>query len=210
MREETKNSGKVKRIFDILFALSAFIFLLPIFLFIIIALFLIEGMPIFFTQTRPGKHGVPFQVIKFRTMKESRTNNRLLLPDEERITRFGNFLRRSSLDELPELINVIKGEMSIVGPRPLLMQYLERYSKEQSRRNEVLPGITGWAQVHGRNAISWEEKFILDVWYVDHWSFWLDIRIIFTTIGKVIKREGVSQQGQATMEEFMGTPKKDY
>ena len=208
MKESKNSPGKIKRIFDIVFALFALILLLPIFIIIIIALFLVDDRPIFFTQTRPGKDGVPFQVIKFRTMKESRTADGLLHPDKERITRFGNFLRKASLDELPELINVIKGEMSIVGPRPLLMQYLERYSKEQARRNEVLPGITGWAQVHGRNAISWEEKFNLDVWYVDHWSFWLDIRIIIITIWKVIKKEGVSQQGQTTMEEFMGNPEK--
>ena len=208
MKESKNSPGKIKRIFDIVFALFALILLLPIFIIIIIALFLVDDRPIFFTQTRPGKDGIPFQVIKFRTMKESRTADGLLHPDKERITRFGNFLRKASLDELPELINVIKGEMSIVGPRPLLMQYLERYSKEQARRNEVLPGITGWAQVHGRNAISWEEKFNLDVWYVDHWSFWLDIRIIIITIWKVIKKEGVSQQGQTTMEEFMGNPKK--
>jgi sugar transferase EpsL len=208
MKESKNSPGKIKRIFDIVFALFALILLLPIFIIIIIALFLVDDRPIFFTQTRPGKDGIPFQVIKFRTMKESRTADGLLHPDKERITRFGNFLRKASLDELPELINVIKGEMSIVGPRPLLMQYLERYSKEQARRNEVLPGITGWAQVHGRNAISWEEKFNLDVWYVDHWSFWLDIRIIIITIWKVIKKEGVSQQGQTTMEEFMGNPEK--
>ena len=208
MKESINSPGKIKRIFDIVFALFALILLLPIFIIIIIALFLVDDRPIFFTQTRPGKDGVPFQVIKFRTMKESRTADGLLHPDKERITKFGNFLRKASLDELPELINVIKGEMSIVGPRPLLMQYLERYSKEQARRNEVLPGITGWAQVHGRNAISWEEKFNLDVWYVDHWSFWLDIRIIIITIWKVIKKEGVSQQGQTTMEEFMGNPEK--
>ena len=208
MKESKNSPGKIKRIFAIVFALFALILLLPIFIIIIIALFLVDGRPIFFTQTRPGKDGIPFQVIKFRTMKESRTADGLLHPDEERITRFGDFLRKASLDELPELINVIKGEMSIVGPRPLLMQYLERYSKDQARRNEVLPGITGWAQVHGRNAISWEEKFNLDVWYVDHWSFWLDIRIIIITIWKVIKKEGVSQQGQATMEEFMGNPEK--
>jgi sugar transferase EpsL len=208
MKESINSPGKIKRILDVIFAFLALILLLPIFIVIIMVLFLVDGRPIFFTQTRPGKDGVPFQVIKFRTMKESRTADGLLHPDKERITKFGNFLRKASLDELPELINVIKGEMSIVGPRPLLMQYLERYSKEQARRNEVLPGITGWAQVHGRNAISWEEKFILDVWYVDHWSFWLDIRIIIITVWKVIKREGVSQQGQATMEEFMGNPKK--
>jgi sugar transferase EpsL len=208
MRKETRIPGRVKRLFDIIFASIVLIFLSPILLFIIAVLFMVNGRPIFFTQTRPGKQGVPFRLIKFRTMKDVRNKDGFLLPDEDRITRFGYFLRRSSLDELPEFINVIKGEMSAVGPRPLLMQYLERYTKEQSRRNDVLPGITGWAQIHGRNAISWEDKFILDVWYVDHRSFWLDIRIILSTIWKVVKREGISQQGQATMEEFMGTSKK--
>jgi sugar transferase EpsL len=141
-------------------------------------------------------------------MKIVQNQNNELSADGDRITKFGNFLRITSLDELPELFNVLKGEMSIVGPRPLLMQYLGRYSDEQSRRHDVLPGITGWAQINGRNAISWEEKFRLDVWYVDHWTFWLDVRIIFQTIWKVIKEEGVSQPGMATMEEFMGNSKK--
>jgi len=198
----------IKRLFDILFSWIAVVLLLPVFVFITIVLVMADGFPFLFTQIRPGKNGIPFRLYKFRTMKESRNSDGDLFPDDIRITRFGNFLRRSSLDELPELINVIKGEMSIVGPRPLLMQYLERYSDEQARRNEVLPGITGWAQINGRNAISWEEKFELDVWYVDHWTLWLDIQIILQTIWKVIKREGVSQQGQATMEEFIGTTKK--
>jgi len=198
----------IKRVFDIVFSLIALVLLSPVFILVPIILILTQGFPIIFTQIRPGKHGSPFKLYKFRTMKESRNSGGELFADEIRITRFGNFLRSTSIDELPELINVIKGNMSIVGPRPLLMQYLERYSDEQARRNETLPGITGWAQINGRNTISWEEKFNLDVWYVDHWTFWLDVRIIFQTIWKVIKGEGVSQPGRATMEEFLGNPKK--
>jgi sugar transferase EpsL len=203
-----KPTPLIKRVFDIVFSLIALVLLSPIFFLVSIILFLNQGVPIIFTQIRPGKNGSSFKLYKFRTMKESRNSAGELFADEVRITRIGNFLRGASLDELPELINVIKGDMSIVGPRPLLMQYLERYSNEQARRNEVLPGITGWAQINGRNAISWEEKFNLDVWYVDHWTFWLDVRIIFQTIWKVIKEEGVSQPGMATMEEFMGNSKK--
>jgi len=160
--------------------------------------------PVFFRQIRPGFHGKPFTIYKFRTMLNAYDKSGNLLPDKERLTRFGKFLRSTSLDELPELFNILKGEMSIVGPRPLLMQYLERYSPEQARRNEVRPGLTGWAQINGRNAITWEEKFRLDVWYVNNQSFRLDMKIIFMTILKVLKREGISQPGQATMEEFMG------
>jgi len=162
------------------------------------------GTPIIFRQKRPGYHAKPFWVYKFRTMTNDHDAQHNLLPDEKRITRLGYFLRSTSLDELPELFNVLRGEMSWVGPRPLLMQYLERYSSEQARRHEVLPGITGWAQVNGRNALTWEEKFKLDVWYVDHWSFWLDIRILLLTVVKVLRREGINQPGQATAEEFMG------
>lgn len=208
MKSATKPNFFLKRVFDILFSLIALIILSPVFVLVIILLSLTQGFPILFSQTRPGKNGNPFNLFKFRTMKESRDSSGMLLADEMRITRLGNFLRKASLDELPELFNVLKGEMSIVGPRPLLMQYLERYSETQARRNEMLPGITGWAQINGRNAISWEEKFRLDVWYIDHWTFWLDIRIILLTIWKVIKGEGVSQPGMATMEEFMGSPKK--
>jgi sugar transferase EpsL len=159
---------------------------------------------VFVRQLRPGLHGRPFTLLKFRTMTEARDPAGNLLPDEQRLTRLGRFLRRTSLDELPELINVLKGEMSLVGPRPLLMQYLDRYTPEQARRHEVKPGITGWAQINGRNALTWEEKFKLDVWYVDHRSFRLDLRIILLTVWKVLRQEGISQPGQATMEEFQG------
>jgi len=163
------------------------------------------GKGIFFCQERPGLRGKPFKIYKFRTMTNSRDTQGRLLPDEKRLTPFGQFLRSASLDELPELFNVLKGEMSMVGPRPLLMQYLGRYTPEQKRRHEVKPGITGWAQINGRNAITWEEKFKLDVWYVDHQSLWLDLKIIALTILKVLKREGIRHPGQATMEEFMGS-----
>ena len=208
MKRNEKSTQMIKRIFDILFSLIAVILLAPVFIVVSIMLVLSDGFPVFFTQTRPGKNGNPFKLYKFRTMKVVQNKNIELLVDGDRITKFGNFLRRTSLDELPELFNVLKGEMSIVGPRPLLMQYLERYSDEQARRHEVLPGITGWAQINGRNAISWKKKFRLDVWYVDHWTFWLDIRIILQTIWKVIKGEGISQPGRATMDEFMGNAEK--
>ena len=163
------------------------------------------GTPILFRQQRPGLHGVPFTLLKFRTMTNQRDVAGKLLPDDERLTRFGRWLRSTSLDELPELINVLRGEMSLVGPRPLLMRYLDRYTSEQARRHEVRPGITGWVQVNGRNALSWEEKFKLDVWYVDNLSLWLDLKIIRLTIWKVLRREGISQTGHATMEEFSGS-----
>lgn len=169
-----------------------------------------HGLPVFFAQQRPGLHGKPFYIYKFRTMTNARDTNGQLLPDEQRLTRFGQFLRSTSLDELPELFNVLKGDMSLVGPRPLLMQYLERYTLEQARRHEVRPGITGWAQINGRNAITWEEKFKLDVWYVDNCSLWLDSKILALTIWKVLRREGISQQGQATMSEFLGTQETSY
>lgn len=162
------------------------------------------GRPILFTQTRPGLHGKPFTIYKFRTMTNERDADGNLLPDPQRLTPFGRFLRSTSLDELPELFNVLKGDISLVGPRPLLMQYLERYTPKQARRHEVRPGITGWAQINGRNALSWEEKFALDVWYVDNCSLWLDIRIIALTVWKVLRREGISHQGEATMTEFLG------
>jgi len=163
------------------------------------------GKPVLFKQVRPGKDGKPFTIYKFRTMNNATGANGRLLPDEKRLTPFGKFLRSTSLDELPELFNVLKGDMSIVGPRPLLMQYLGRYTPEQVRRHEVKPGLTGWAQVNGRNALSWEEKFRLDVWYVDNWSLALDLKILIMTVVKVLRREGISQPGQATMEEFWGT-----
>jgi len=194
----------IKRIFDILVSIFALTLLSPILLILSLLLLVIQGSPIFFCQERPGLEGKIFKLCKFRTMQDKQSSTGERLTDEKRITAFGGFLRRTSLDELPELFNVIKGEMSLVGPRPLLVQYLERYSSEQARRHEVLPGITGWAQINGRNAITWDEKFWLDLWYVDHWSFWLDIRILFSTLWKVISGEGISQPGRATMEEFMG------
>lgn len=167
------------------------------------------GSPVIFKQQRPGLHGKPFFVYKFRTMTDERDEQGELLPDSVRLTRFGQMLRKLSLDELPQLFNVLKGDISLVGPRPLLMEYLELYTPEQARRHEVRPGITGWAQVNGRNAISWEEKFKLDVWYVDHQSFWLDLKILFITVAKVFKSEGISQQGHVTIEKFTGTKSKE-
>jgi len=164
------------------------------------------GSPVFFRQLRPGLHGKPFMLVKFRTMTDARDAQGNLLPDAERLTGFGKMLRSTSLDELPELWNVIRGDMSLVGPRPLLMQYLERYTPEQARRHEVRPGITGWAQVNGRNAVSWPERFALDTWYVDHVGFILDMRIMWLTVWTVLRREGINQDGQATMQEFWGNP----
>ena len=163
------------------------------------------GRPVFFRQVRPGLKGQPFEMIKFRSMTDASGPNRQLLPDAERLTAFGRFLRASSLDELPGLWNVLKGDMSLVGPRPLLMEYLPLYSTEQSRRHEVRPGITGWAQINGRNALSWEEKFKLDVWYVDNRSMWLDIKILWLTVRKVLVRDGISAAGEATMPRFAGS-----
>jgi sugar transferase EpsL len=163
------------------------------------------GHPILFRQTRPGKDGRVFELLKFRTMTDKRDEEGNLLSDEERLTSFGRWLRSTSFDELPEMMNVLKGDMSLVGPRPLLIQYLDRYTPQQARRHDVLPGITGWAQVNGRNAISWETKFDLDVWYVDHRSLWLDLQILAQTFWKVVRREGISALGDATMPEFMGT-----
>lgn len=197
----------LKRIFDIAVASLVFVLFLPVLLVLIVLVRMYHGAPVLFGQIRPGFKGMPFRIYKFRTMTNARAADGTLLQDAERLTPLGRFLRASSLDELPELFNVLRGEMSLVGPRPLLMQYLERYSPEQMRRHDVLPGITGWAQINGRNALTWEEKFALDVWYVDHWSFWLDIKILFLTVWKVIKREGISQPGHATAEEFMGTQK---
>lgn len=162
------------------------------------------GSPVLFTQVRPGLHGKPFRMVKFRTMTDARDASGALLPDAQRLTPFGRFLRASSLDELPELWNVLRGDMSLVGPRPLLMEYLPLYSPEQARRHEVRPGITGWAQINGRNAISWADKFALDVWYVDHRSLWLDIKILRLTVRKVLVRDGISAAGEATMPRFEG------
>lgn len=195
----------VKRALDFCIVLLVLLIIWPVFLLITIWLhFANRGAGVFFTQERPGKNRKIFKVIKFKTMTDERDANGNLLPDAERLTKVGRFVRSTSIDELPQLINVLKGDMALIGPRPLLPQYLPLYSKEQARRHEVRPGITGWAQVNGRNAISWTKKFELDVWYVDHCSFLLDIKIVFLTIKKVFIREGISQEGQATMEYFNG------
>jgi sugar transferase EpsL len=197
-------SHPVKRLFDLLVATAGLLVLSPLLLLTGLLVRWYHGSPVLFGQRRPGYGGRPFYIYKFRTMTDARAADGSLLPDEQRLTPFGRFLRASSLDELPELFNILRGEMSLVGPRPLLMQYLDRYSPEQARRHDVYPGLTGWAQINGRNALTWEDKFRLDVWYVDHWSFWLDLKILFLTVGKVFKREGISQPGHATAEEFMG------
>ena len=199
----------IKRCLDTVGAGLGLIVLFPFLLLIALAIRMKMGGPVLFRQMRPGLWGKPFYMYKFRTMTNEKNAAGELLPDEMRLTGLGRFLRSTSLDELPELFNVLKGDMSLVGPRPLLMQYLERYTPEQARRHEVKPGITGWAQINGRNAISWEEKFALDVWYVDNWSLWLDIRIIAITIGKVFRREGISARGEATMPEFRGSYKQE-
>lgn len=198
----------MKRIFDVLSALLALIALSPILIVTAILVRIKLGSPVLFRQLRPGLRAQPFYLYKLRTMTDQLDADGRLLPDEVRLTPFGKLLRRLSLDELPQLLNVLKGDLSLVGPRPLLMQYLPLYSPEQARRHEVRPGITGWAQVNGRNAISWEEKFTLDVWYVDHQSFLLDLKILWMTFFKVFNREGISQDGQATMSEFKGREKQ--
>ena len=194
----------IKRALDILGAAIGLIVFSPILIFIALMIRREMGSPVLFRQTRPGMHGKPFQMFKFRTMRDAIDADGRPLPDAERLTKLGSFLRSSSLDELPELWNVLMGEMSLVGPRPLLMEYLPLYSHEQARRHEVRPGVTGWAQVNGRNAISWDEKFALDVWYIDNRSLWLDLKIIWLTIRKVVKREGISAAGEATMPKFEG------
>lgn len=195
----------LKRVFDFLFASVALLILLPVLLLITVGLHVAnKGAGAFFFQERPGRYGKLFKVIKFKTMTDERDEQGQLLPDAERLTKIGKIVRSLSIDELPQLVNVLKGDMALIGPRPLLPQYLPLYSKEQAHRHEVRPGITGWAQVHGRNAISWTKKFELDVWYVDHCSFLLDVKIFFLTIKKVLVREGISQEGQATMEYFNG------
>jgi lipopolysaccharide/colanic/teichoic acid biosynthesis glycosyltransferase len=193
-----------KRIFDILASGLGLVIISPLLLILSLLVWAFHGSPVLFRQQRPGYKGRPFVMFKFRTMTNQTFADGKPLPDSERMTKLGRFLRSSSLDELPELINVFRGEMSLVGPRPLLMKYLPLYSPEQKRRHDVLPGIAGWAQINGRNSISWEEKFKLDIWYVDNWSFWLDIRILLQTFWKSIKQEGINQPGQATMEEFTG------
>lgn len=198
----------IKGILDLIVSLIGVIILIIPFLIIAILIKLTSKGPVFFKQARPGKNGKIFYLYKFRTMKELRGDNGNLLPDEMRLTKIGKFLRRLSMDELPELLNVLKGDMSLVGPRPLLVEYLDRYTPEQARRHEVKPGITGWAQANGRNAITWEKKFNYDVWYVDNRSLWLDTKIIFMTMINVIKGEGINQPGHATIEEFKGNTQK--
>lgn len=197
----------MKRLLDCFGALTGLVLLAPVLVALVLLILCKMGSPVLFRQMRPGLHGKPFRMIKFRTMRDTLDDMGQLLPDAQRLTGLGRFLRASSLDELPELWNVLKGEMSLVGPRPLLMEYLALYSHEQARRHEVRPGITGWAQVNGRNAISWEEKLALDVWYVDNRSSWLDLKIIWLTIHKVIKRHGISAEGEATMRKFEGDRK---
>lgn len=195
----------MKMFFDLFISLLLFLLFLPVIVLLGVAVKLKLGSPIIFKQERPGLYGKPFYVYKFRTMNNAKDNFGNLLPDHLRLTSFGNFLRKFSLDELPQLINVIKGDLSLVGPRPLLMEYLPLYTKEQNKRHNVRPGITGWAQVNGRNAITWEEKFELDVWYVNNQTLFLDMKILYLTVIKVIRSEGISQQGKATIERFRGS-----
>jgi undecaprenyl phosphate N,N'-diacetylbacillosamine 1-phosphate transferase len=197
-------SKLVKPFFDKLVALMALLISSPIFVVVILLLAAFQGGKVFFTQKRPGKDERIFLLIKFKTMRDDVDEKGELLPDEERLTWIGQLVRKSSLDELPQLLNIVKGDMSFVGPRPLLVEYLPLYSEEQKKRHLVVPGISGWAQVNGRNAISWKEKFAYDVWYVSHQSFWLDLKIIFLTVFKVFKAEGISGQGTATMQKFTG------
>lgn len=194
-----------KRTLDLVLSLAGIVISSPALALLALLVRCAHGAPVLFRQPRPGLHGDPFIILKFRTMTDKKGELGQLLGDADRLTAFGRFLRSTSLDELPELWNVLRGDMSLVGPRPLLMQYLDRYTPEQARRHEVRPGITGWAQVNGRNALTWDQKFSLDVWYVDHVSLWLDLRIIALTIWKIFKREGINQPGQATMEEFFGS-----
>jgi lipopolysaccharide/colanic/teichoic acid biosynthesis glycosyltransferase len=186
-------------------AAIALAILSPVLLAVAIAIYIRMGNPVLFAQPRPGKNGRIFTFYKFRTMTSDRDCEGNLLPDEQRLTAFGQFLRQTSLDELPQLWNVLKGDMSIVGPRPLMVEYLTRYSPEQARRHDVKPGITGWAQINGRNTITWEEKFKLDVWYVEHWNLWVDWQILLQTVGKVLQKEGISQANHVTVEDFMGS-----
>lgn len=194
----------IKRWVDFVVSLAVILLLSPLYLLLSVCVALKLGRPVIFAQQRPGLGGRPFTMFKFRTMTDARDDLGELLPDSERLTSFGKMLRSTSLDELPELLNVVKGEMSLVGPRPLLMRYLERYSAEQRRRHDVLPGITGWAQVNGRNALDWGRKFEFDVWYVDHVSWSLDLKILALTVVKTLVRDGINQEGEATVEEFRG------
>ena len=197
----------VKRTVDVLAAVMGLLVMLPVFLIVSSFIMADLGRPVLFSQLRPGRDGKLFRMYKFRTMRDVVGADGRQLPDSERLTKLGRFLRSTSLDELPELINVLLGHMSLVGPRPLLPQYLDRYTPEQARRHDVKPGITGWAQVNGRNALTWEEKLQLDVWYVDNWSLWLDLRILLMTAAKVLKREGITSEGHATAPEFTGSKK---
>jgi len=197
----------MKRLFDLLAAIAGLCVLWPLLLLLALLVRVKLGSPVLFRQQRPGLHGKPFYIYKFRSMTDARGADGELLPDAQRLPSFGQFLRRYSLDELPQLLNVIKGDISLVGPRALLMEYLPLYDAEQSRRHDVRPGITGWAQVNGRNAISWEQKFALDVWYVEHQSFMLDVKILWMTVQKVVQSEGVAQDGHVTMEKFRGSAK---
>lgn len=204
----TRQSGwrlGVKILFDKAVALILLVVLSPLLLLIAMLVWATSGLPVFYRQVRPGRHARPFEILKFRTMRPAADRRLELATDAQRLSRVGIFLRSTSLDELPELWNVLCGDLSLVGVRPLLTQYLDRYSPEQARRHDVLPGITGWAQINGRNDLSWERKFELDVWYVDHWSFWLDVRIILRTISAVVARKGISLAGHATTAEFQGT-----
>lgn len=194
----------MKRFVDITGSILGLVLLSPILLIVWVMVRRDMGSPVLFRQTRPGLNGQPFQMVKFRTMRDATDSSGNPLPDSERLTNFGRFLRSSSLDELPELWNVLRGDMSLVGPRPLLMEYLSLYSPKQARRHEVRPGVTGWAQINGRNSVSWDEKFEFDVWYVNYRTFWLDLKIIWLTIRKVFKRDGISAAGEATMPKFKG------
>ena len=195
----------MKRLFDFFVALAALLTLLPVLLVLYVIIAIKMGLPVFFVQARPGMQGNIFKMVKFRSMTDAKGTDGVLLPDAQRLPAFGKMLRATSLDELSELWNVLKGEMSLVGPRPLLIEYLDKYTHEQARRHLVRPGMTGWAQVNGRNAISWEDKFALDTWYVDNRSFWLDIKILFMTVKQVFKRDNISQDGHVTMEKFKGS-----
>lgn len=200
----------MKRIFDFIFSFFLLIIFVPLFVILFLGVLTLMGRPVFFVQLRPGLYGKPFKMYKFSSMSNVRDIQGNLLPDAERLTRFGSVLRASSLDELPELWNVLKGDMSLVGPRPLLVEYLPLYSAEQARRHAVRPGITGWAQINGRNALSWEEKFALDVWYVDNRTLWLDVKVLWLTVKKVLVREGISAAGEATMARFEGNTQNLY
>lgn len=202
-------SSYAKRLLDIVLSSCVLLLFAPLLAVVALLIRILLGSPVLFRQQRPGWQEKPFILLKFRTMADTKDAQGKLLPDAQRLRPFGNFLRSTSLDELPALWNVLKGEMSLVGPRPLLMQYLSRYTPDQRRRHLVKPGITGWAQIHGRNALTWEQKFALDTWYVEHQSFFLDVKILWLTLQTVLKREGIQQPGHATAEEFMGSPKSN-